>query len=335
MSSNGPVIIYGYEESPYAHKINHVLKLKNIPHHKVTVSSVLPRPELSELLGISYRCIPVLAIGNDVYCDTSLIAYALERRFPASAGHGSIFPKRKGGKADTGMIKAFQTYTDKMVFSLAAGQLPWNKFPEAFLKDRSEYAGGTINAGAMMARQPQALSLLSSNLALVEEQLSDGREWLFDTEQPSLADVSVYFPYDWIKWKKDLFDTSKFPHAIQWIGRMAAHLNKLKEDGAGKATDISGADAGKLILAAAHEPYAVVGFDEVEAKRLSVQAGAIVAIAPEDSGRKHPTTGKLVGLNREEFVLETSGVSGSLVRCHFPRIGYSIRAVTVGVGAKL
>lgn len=102
------------------------------------VSSVLPRPELSELLGISYRRIPVLAIGNDVYCDTSLIAYALERRFPASAGHGSIFPKRKGGKADTGMIKAFQTYTDKMVFSLAGGQLPWNKFPEAFLKDRSE-----------------------------------------------------------------------------------------------------------------------------------------------------------------------------------------------------
>lgn len=49
----------------------------------------------------------------------------------------------------------------------------------------------------------------------MEEQLSDGREWLFDTEQPSLADVSVYFPYDWIKWKKDLFDTSKFPHAIQ------------------------------------------------------------------------------------------------------------------------
>lgn len=50
---------------------------------------------------------------------------------------------------------------------------------------------------------------------MVEEQLSDGREWLFDTEQPSFADISVYFPYDWIKWRKDLFDASKFPHAIQ------------------------------------------------------------------------------------------------------------------------
>lgn len=51
--------------------------------------------------------------------------------------------------------------------------------------------------------------------ALVEEQLSDGREWLFDTEQPSLADVSVFFPLDWIRWKKDLFDAKKFPHAVQ------------------------------------------------------------------------------------------------------------------------
>lgn len=100
---------------------------------------MLPRPELSELLGISYRRIPVLAIGNDVYCDTSLIAYALERRFPASAGHGTLFPKRKGGGTDTGMIKAFaQSYTDKMVFPLAAGMLPWEKLPEAFLKDRSD-----------------------------------------------------------------------------------------------------------------------------------------------------------------------------------------------------
>lgn len=116
---------------------------------------------------------------------------------------------------------------------------------------------------------------------------------------------------------------------------MAALLNKLKAEGAGKAKDISGADAGELIVAAAHEPYTVVGFDEAEAKRLNIQAGAVVVIAPEDSGRKHPTAGKLVGLNHEEFVIEASGASGTVVRCHFPRIGYQVKATTPRAGAKL
>jgi glutathione S-transferase len=102
---------------------------------------MLPRPDLSDLLGIAYRRIPVLAIGNDVYCDTSLIAAALERRFPPSPnGYGTLFPLRKGGgKADTGMVKAFsQFYVDRMLFLLAAGTLDMGGTPEAFRKDRKD-----------------------------------------------------------------------------------------------------------------------------------------------------------------------------------------------------
>jgi hypothetical protein len=35
--------------------------------------------------------------------------------------------------------------------------------------------------------------------ASLENQLSDGREWLFDTEQPSLADISIYLIYAWVR----------------------------------------------------------------------------------------------------------------------------------------
>jgi hypothetical protein len=42
-------------------------------------------------------------------------------------------------------------------------------------------------------------------------------------------------------------------------------------------------------------------------------------------GRKHPTVGKLVAMNCEEFVIETNGSTGSVIRCHFPRLGFSIR----------
>lgn len=51
--------------------------------------------------------------------------------------------------------------------------------------------------------------------SLLEEQLSDDREWLFDTETPSLADVSVYFIYNWIRWNKELFDVKKFPKSLK------------------------------------------------------------------------------------------------------------------------
>jgi len=100
----------------------------------------LPRPELSETMGITYRRIPILAIGRDVYADTSLIASTLERRYPVSAGYGTLFPQKKGGGlAETGMVKALvMYYFDRTVFSLAAASLPYNKFPEAFLKDRSD-----------------------------------------------------------------------------------------------------------------------------------------------------------------------------------------------------
>ena len=47
---------------------------------------------------------------------------------------------------------------------------------------------------------------------------------------------------------------------------------------------MSGDDAARLIISSTYEPYDVVGFDEIEAKRLGMQAGRRVAIAPDDSG---------------------------------------------------
>jgi hypothetical protein len=104
------------------------------------VSSILPRPELSELLGISYRRIPIVAIGGDVYCDTSLIISALERRFPGSEGYPTLFPARKGGgSVDSGMVKAFAMYyADRGLFPAASLTLSYDKFPEAFVKDRTD-----------------------------------------------------------------------------------------------------------------------------------------------------------------------------------------------------
>jgi hypothetical protein len=106
---------------------------------------------------------------------------------------------------------------------------------------------------------------------------------------------------------------------------------------------IAGVAAAKLIGSSPYESPDIVGFDLVEANRLGVTAGVPVAITPTDTGRlklfleipqdsfryvgkTFPTFGTLVGLNKEEFVIETHG-SAAVVRCHFPRLGYSIKNV--------
>jgi glutathione S-transferase len=98
-----------------------------------------PRIDLMDRLGIRYRRIPVLAIGRDVYVDSSLIADALEKRFPESAGYATMFPPRKGSQSrDTGLVKAFLTaYVDRSLFTTVTRLLPWDRMPEAFVKDRS------------------------------------------------------------------------------------------------------------------------------------------------------------------------------------------------------
>ena len=99
---------------------------------------VLPRPELSDLLGVKYRRIPVLAIGNDVYCDTNLIATVLERRFPPSQGYRTLFPPRAGGgRADTGFVKAAAKFwTDAVLFPIISDSLPWSRMDPKLIADR-------------------------------------------------------------------------------------------------------------------------------------------------------------------------------------------------------
>ncbi|ESK97607.1 glutathione s-transferase [Moniliophthora roreri MCA 2997] len=322
------VILYRYDGSPFSEKVDHVLLLKSVPHQTVHVSSTLPRPEITNLLGIGYRRIPILAIDNDIYCDTSLITSALERRFALATGYGTVFPPRKNTtSADTGLIKAFaKHYADSTLFPLAPAHLPWEKIPKPFIDDRSSFRGAPINVQGIVASRGKSMSELSAQLALIEEQLKDGREWLFDTEAPSLADVAVHFVYSWLRPMRNahpLFNEAKFPTALKWLDRLSSRISEANKKNAPQR--ISGDEAAKLIASAPFEPYNVVGFDSTEAQRLGLQSGQTISVTPDDNGRNYPTVGKLVALNDEEICIEVKGSSG-IFRCHFPRIGFTARA---------
>lgn len=332
MSAAPPVILYRYDASPYSHKIDNALLLKGISHSRVNVSLVLPRPEITDLLGITYRRIPILAIGNDVYCDTSLIVSALERRFPPSAGHGTLLPRGKhGGSSDTGLVKAFSKYYVDQLFSLGPLLLPWDKLGPDFIKDRSTFFGAPLDVKAVQAARPQTMSKLASHYALVEEQLSDDREWLFDTELPGLADISVHFLLAWVggfQGVESLYDKTQIPRTIKWLSRVSAFLENKKKNQPVPIM-IKGEDAADQIVNSVHESLSIVGFNNTEAERLGLEQGDEVKVAPQDTGRTFPTVGKLVALNREEVIVQVQGQRGA-IHAHFPRLGFVIQPTVKG-----
>ena len=68
----------------------------------------------------------------------SLIAMALERHFPPSKRYGTILPKVKHGEhVDTGLVKTLSQQVETAVSPLAISLLPWDEYPESFVRDRA------------------------------------------------------------------------------------------------------------------------------------------------------------------------------------------------------
>ncbi|KAI5124958.1 hypothetical protein M0805_007385 [Coniferiporia weirii] len=339
MRNSPSVVFYRYDASPASAKLENVLALKGIPHYRVEVPMTLPRPEITDMLGIGYRRIPILALGNDVYCDTSLIISMIERHFSEREGFPTLFPSRKdGGKADTGMIKALATfYVDRPLFNLASTSLPYKKFAPEFIEDRSKWFGVPMNVEKLTARQPAIKSLLSSHMSLLEEQLADGREWIFDTVTVGYGDLSVYSVYSWIirfRGMREVLTAENFPNSIAWMGRMSEFVKIKREANAPAISKIQGDAAAKIIADSVGPQPREIIFDEDEASRLNLQLGSLVSVTPDDNATNYPTIGKLVGLSREEVVLQVGGTAAPSLRCHFPRFSYLIRPVS-GTTSKL
>ncbi|CDO71392.1 hypothetical protein BN946_scf184908.g150 [Trametes cinnabarina] len=188
----------------------------------------------------------------------------------------------------------------------------------------------------MEANQPVVKSWLVSHLALLEEQLADGRKWLMDTETPSLADITVQFSWAWMqrfRSLRDLFDGAKFPASIAWISRVSEYVAQVGSQEQATLQNISGEKAADIICSSVYEDPKIVGFDAADAARLGLKEGQHVSVTPTDNG-KVPTIGKLVALNHEEVVVQTQGSAGKPVHCHFPRLNFIVKAEPTP-GAKL
>jgi glutathione S-transferase len=299
------LILHHHDPSPFAEKIRLVFGLKKLAWSSVQVPMIMPKPDLTALTG-GYRKAPVLQIGADVYCDTSLIARELETRFPqptlVPAGH-------------TGLAYAFGRWSDKAFFepgaALSMGEN--EQIPEPILKDRSEFFN-FMDFSDMPSQMPHCYAQFQAQYQLLEDELQDiETDYLVD-DAPSWIDIQAYFCV-WmangnIPRANELL--APFPAIDAWSKRMEAI-------GRGDRVELDAKDA--LAIAAAAEPEDGDGVDENPFH--DFETGDDVIVVPDDYGFD-PVRGKLVTLDHRRIAVERNDSALGRTAVHFPRAGYRV-----------
>ena len=312
MTTPPSLIFHHYPSSPFSEKIRLMFGYKNIPWESVVIPRVSPKPDLTALTG-GYRKTPVLQIGADIYCDTALIADVLEHIQPLP----TLYPEPSKGMARTlaqwGDTTLFWTSMAYNMQPRGIAQLFEHAPPEAaqtFALDRK-----TMSAGMARQRPQDAAASYRSYLRRLSDMLDDRPFILGD--MPCIADFSVYHPLWFTRVRTSvlagLLDAT--PAVLDWMDRMAAI-------GHGAMEKFSARQA--IEVAAASTPATL--HDDVFQNEHGIALGIQVLISAETFGSE-PTQGELVAATRMHYTLRRTDERAGSVHVHFPRIGYSLKAV--------
>ena len=304
-------VLHHYPASPFAEKVRAMLGFKGIAWKSVQIPLIMPKPDVVALTG-GYRKTPILQVGADIYCDTSLIARVLDRLKPSP----SLFPQ-----GETLAVQAAAHFADNVLFSITVpivfqpgGGMLNLFFPDAtpeflaaFGKDRAAMRqGGTVRRGP----PHECKANLQGVLPRIEAQLQG--PFLFGN-QACVADFSLYHVL-WPIWKVENTRTAfaPFPKTLKFIERIVAF-------GHGKITEIASGDA--LQIARSAKPDAVIGAAALESGGIAL--GERATAMPVDSGLD-PVNGELLNASADEIVLRRTDPRAGTVHVHFPRFGYQL-----------
>ncbi|MFJ7283442.1 glutathione S-transferase family protein [Pseudomonas sp. NPDC099000] len=305
------LILHHYPTSLFAEKARLLLGFKGLSWRSVKIAPIMPKPDLTALTG-GYRKTPVLQIGADIYCDTSLIAHRLEQEKALPA----FFPEGQEMIAAT-----FAAWADSVVFQHAVslvfqpesiavrfGNMPPEAI-KAFLADRAGlFSGGS----AARLSAEQARHQWPTIMGRLEQQLQrEQGDFLFD--EPSIADFALAHCLWFLKATPvtaPLVDA--YPAVSAWLGRVMGF-------GHGASSEMTSEEA--LAVARNATPAALPDeqFDEPN----GFEAGQQVVIAATDYG-VDPVAGELLFAGREELILRREDERGGVVHVHFPRFGFRI-----------
>mgnify|MGYP003321999681 FL=1 len=255
-----------------------------------------------------YRRTPVLQVGADIFCDTSLIARELERRFPTPA----LFPSDLAAIADAITYWAEKRFFRPVSLYVSGSNLEY--LPEGLQADRSVMRGLPPPSPEAMRRAViRNAPLARGQLTQIESMLSDGRRWIAG-QTMTVADLAVYHAL-WFFTAR----SSKLAFEIAPFGRINEWMSRIREIGHGNSTPLSSAEALRVATNAVPAvPRSPKCFDE------DPDLGTMVRIRADDYGLD-PVEGKLLYFDTNEVAISRKDPQVGEVSVHFPRLGYDLR----------
>lgn len=298
------LILHQYEISPFSEKIRRILAWKKIRWTAVRAPAVMPKPDLVALTG-GYRRIPVLQIGNHVYCDTSLIARVLERVSPEPA----LYPEP--------MAESLAEWADAQLFLVASiiGMRPTRLEDSLRWLTQDELSKIMEDRKAMRAGAPRPMSFeiarghLGAYLARLDAHLASRTFLLGDA--PCIADFAVYHSA-WFLERMAPEPLLPFAALGRWMERIAAPVWE-------PASTIDALEA----IRVAHDAGTTFHSTEPVDPTSPLAAGDRAVVRALDYGRD-PIDGELVHASSTELVLKREDARAGKVFAHFPRIGFGI-----------
>lgn len=306
------LILHHYPTSPFAEKTRLMLGYKGLPWKSVLIPMISPKPDVVALTG-GYRRTPVLQIGADIYCDTALIADVLEHLQPEP----TLYPEPCKGMARTLAQWADSTlFWTSMAFNMqpkGLAQIFGNAPPDAakaFGEDRR-----AMSSGMTRLRPLDAAAAYKSYLRRLSDMLDD---WPFlQGDVPCISDFAMYHPLWFTRVRTpalaDILNAT--PAVLDWMERMAAIGH-----GAMEKFSASGA----IAVAASSVPAPL--HDDIFQDDHGIPLGSQVSVTAEVFGPE-PTVGELVAATRMHYTLRRTDERAGTVHVHFPRVGYSLKAV--------
>ena len=308
------IILHQYSESPFSEKVRSLLGYKRVSYKKVEIPTIMPRPNTIPLTG-GYRKTPVMQIGAEVYCDTSIICRVIDNLYPEQ----TIYPDKH-----IATINSVSHWTDTFFFKVcvaiafqprAAATNPLFEDESAmlaFMADRAEFSKGSEELSMLFE---EAEPFFVAHLDHLERQLASAGPFLFGNS-PTIADFSTYHNIWFIYSREILRDYFlPFEHLINWYQKMVSFTD-------GQPENLSGETA--LLVAKNSDPEEMVDavlLDNLKARQL-------VSVMPTDYGFQ-PVTGELLGASMDEIKISRDDDKVGRIVVHFPRLGFQISTSAV------
>lgn len=303
------IILHRSSGSAYSEKVMLMLRYAGLDWLSVATPKGVPRPIQQCLVGNYSRRVPILQIGSDLYCDTSMIMDKLS----SLSGDKSLSPMT----TDTKSKELIQLIESDGTLSMLGVLTPWNfifgyfkllPFSDAvaFIKDRKKLADKHPELKNRKSKE-QWMVIAKSYLSKLNDCLNDSL-FLSANDKPSASDFSAYT----MIWYHDILTNLKyvkeFENIMAWYQRMMSfNNNEMTAIAPELAIDVAKSTKPLSI------PVSMMNSPRI-GKTIDVPINDVLG-----SIICQPITGELVGEDDHSYIIKKQSAEIGTVHIHIPK----------------